>query len=215
MDVSILTYASQRVWVTGATARPAVVPLTVVPLTLHDAVSNAGFNPVAIASRNPETAKAVAELHQVPRVHPTIDALLADPDIEILDVAVPPDAEPDMIRKAVSVGKGRLKGILAQKPLALSVKDAKDLVQRCADVGIVLAVGDVHHAAGVAEQERCLLALCRCRVDLRAALTIEEKHEQANARGQRRLAVFPGNEDERLPIAPHVAAECVPGPPTE
>ena len=45
VDVSILTYASQRVWVTGATARPAVVPLTVVPLTLHDAVGNAGFNP--------------------------------------------------------------------------------------------------------------------------------------------------------------------------
>lgn len=45
VDVSILTYASQRVWVTGATARPAVVPLTVVPLTLNDAVSNAGFNP--------------------------------------------------------------------------------------------------------------------------------------------------------------------------
>jgi len=45
VDVSILTYASQRVWVTGATARPAIVPLTVVPLTLNDAVSNAGFNP--------------------------------------------------------------------------------------------------------------------------------------------------------------------------
>jgi len=45
VDVSILTYASQRVWITGATARPAVVPLTVVPLTLNDAISNAGFNP--------------------------------------------------------------------------------------------------------------------------------------------------------------------------
>lgn len=45
VDVSVLTYASQRVWVTGATARSAVVPLTVVPLTLNDAVSNAGFNP--------------------------------------------------------------------------------------------------------------------------------------------------------------------------
>ena len=45
VDVSILTYASQRVWVTGAAARSAVVPLTVVPLTLHDAISNAGFNP--------------------------------------------------------------------------------------------------------------------------------------------------------------------------
>jgi len=45
VDVSVLSYASQRVWVTGATARPATVALTVVPLTLNDAVSNAGFNP--------------------------------------------------------------------------------------------------------------------------------------------------------------------------
>ena len=104
------------------------------------AYHNAGFNPVAIASRNPDTAKAVAEQHGIARVHTTIDALLADPDIEILDVAVPPDAQPGLIRKAVAVGKGRLRGILAQKPLALSVKDARELVQRCADAGIVLAV---------------------------------------------------------------------------
>lgn len=104
------------------------------------AYRNAGFNPVAIASRNPATAKAVAEQHRVPRVHPTIDALLADAEIEILDLAVPPDAQPDLIRKAAQLGKGRLRGILAQKPLALSVRDAKDLVARCADAGIVLAV---------------------------------------------------------------------------
>ncbi|KPN17057.1 capsular biosynthesis protein [Xanthomonas sp. Mitacek01] len=47
VDVSILTYASQRVWVTGAAANSAVVPLTVVPLTLNDAISQAGLNPTA------------------------------------------------------------------------------------------------------------------------------------------------------------------------
>jgi polysaccharide export outer membrane protein len=45
VDVSILTYASQRVWVTGAAARAGVIPLTVVPLTLNDAISNVGLNP--------------------------------------------------------------------------------------------------------------------------------------------------------------------------
>ena len=45
VDVSILTYASQRVWVTGAAARPASIPLSVVPLTLNDAISQAGLNP--------------------------------------------------------------------------------------------------------------------------------------------------------------------------
>lgn len=104
------------------------------------AYRNAGFNPVAIASRNPATAHKVAARHAVPTVHETLDALLADPQIEILDVAVPPDLQPDIIRRAVKLGKGRLRGILAQKPLALSVTDARELVNCCADAGIVLAV---------------------------------------------------------------------------
>jgi predicted dehydrogenase len=104
------------------------------------AYRNAGFNPVAIASRNPDTAGKVAARHAIPTVHDTLDALLADPRVEILDVAVPPDVQPDLIRRAVEKGKGRLRGILAQKPLALSVTDAKDLVKRCGDAGVVLAV---------------------------------------------------------------------------
>src|SRR5881227_1441758 len=67
------------------------------------AYRQAGFNPVAIASRNPDTARAVAAQHSIPTVHPTLDALLDDSRIEILDVAVPPDAQPDLIRKAVEV----------------------------------------------------------------------------------------------------------------
>ncbi len=104
------------------------------------AYRNAGFNPVAIASRNSASAREVATRHSIPKVHDTIDALLADTSIEILDVAVPPDAQPDLIRRAIELGKGRLRGILAQKPLALSLADARDLVKRCADAGIVFAV---------------------------------------------------------------------------
>ena len=104
------------------------------------AYRNAGFNPIAIASRNPATARAVAAQHGIPTVHDTIEELLANPQVEILDVAVPPDVQPALIRRAVELGKDRLRGILAQKPLALSVADARDLVKRCEDSGIVLAV---------------------------------------------------------------------------
>lgn len=104
------------------------------------AYRKAGFNPVAIASRNPSTAREVAALRSIPTVHDTIQELLADPQVEILDVAVPPDVQPDVIRRAIELGKGRLRGILAQKPLALSVRDARDLVERCARAGIVFAV---------------------------------------------------------------------------
>ena len=103
------------------------------------AYRNAGFNPVAIASRNPVTARDVAARHSIPSVQ-TLDGLLTNPDVEVLDLAVPPDIQPDLIRQAVERGRGRLQGILAQKPLALSVADARDIVNRCEEAGIVLAV---------------------------------------------------------------------------
>src|SRR3954468_2449595 len=93
------------------------------------AYRSAGFNPVAIASRNPETAREVAARHAIPTVHPGIDDLLADPTIEVLDVAVPPDAQPGIILQAAE--RRLVRGILAQKPLAMSVRAARECVVAC------------------------------------------------------------------------------------
>src|SRR5437762_5213327 len=65
------------------------------------AYRQAGFNPVAVASRTVERAREAADRHAVPRVHESIADLLADPEIEVLDVAVPPDVQPGVIREAV------------------------------------------------------------------------------------------------------------------
>lgn len=102
------------------------------------AYRQAGFNPVAIASRNAESAAAVAKQHGIATVYRHIDELLADPSIEILDVAVPPDLQADVLRRACE--QKHLRGILAQKPLAMSVKDAKDVVDRAKKAGIALGV---------------------------------------------------------------------------
>ncbi|HKB02182.1 MAG TPA: Gfo/Idh/MocA family oxidoreductase [Gemmataceae bacterium] len=102
------------------------------------AYRSAGFNPVAITSRNPQTAADVAKQHAIPKVHATIDALLDDPAIEVLDVAVPPDVQPGLILAAVK--RKRVRGILAQKPLAMSVREAKACVEACDRAGIKLAV---------------------------------------------------------------------------
>lgn len=47
VDVSVLTYGSQRVWVTGAAERSNPIPLGTSPLTLADAISQTGLNPTA------------------------------------------------------------------------------------------------------------------------------------------------------------------------
>lgn len=103
------------------------------------AYRQAGFNPVAIASRNPEHAHATAKQHAIPRVHETVEQLLADRDVEVLDIAVPPDLQPEMIRLAVQHGD-HIRGILAQKPLAMTIAEAKECVDLCARAGITLAV---------------------------------------------------------------------------
>jgi predicted dehydrogenase len=103
------------------------------------AYREAGFNPVAIASRNPGHAQAVADRHRIPRYHPTYSDLLDDKTVEILDIAVPPDVQPALIREAVR-HNDHIRGILAQKPLAMSYREAKECVGLCAEAGITLAV---------------------------------------------------------------------------
>jgi predicted dehydrogenase len=103
------------------------------------AYRKAGFHPVAIASRAAERARAAAGQHGIPRVHAGYAELLADQDVEVLDVAVPPDAQPALIREAVR-HNDHIRGILAQKPLAMSVREARECVDLCAAAGVVLAV---------------------------------------------------------------------------
>jgi predicted dehydrogenase len=103
------------------------------------AYRQAGFNPVAIASRNPDHARMVADLHDLPRWYATWPELLADPTVEVLDIAVPPDVQPAILRAAAQHGD-HIRGILAQKPLAMSVREARECVDLCAKAGITLAV---------------------------------------------------------------------------
>jgi predicted dehydrogenase len=103
------------------------------------AYRQAGFNPIAIASRDPAHAQAVAAQHQLPTVHATYEELLTDPRIEVVDIAVPPDAQPALIRQAVQHAD-HIRGILAQKPLAMTVAEARACVEMCARAGITLAV---------------------------------------------------------------------------
>ncbi len=98
----------------------------------------AGFNPVAIASRNSDNAAKVAQRHSIPKTYATYQQLLDDPTIEVLDIAVPPQNQFALIETACK--RKTAKGILAQKPLALDYAQAKKVVDLCQAAGIVLAV---------------------------------------------------------------------------
>ncbi|MDR6431914.1 Gfo/Idh/MocA family oxidoreductase [Brucella pseudogrignonensis] len=102
------------------------------------AYNEAGFAVAAIASRTKAKAAEVATRWSIPTVHDTPEALIADQNIEILDIAYPPDQQPTLIRKALA--QPHIKGILAQKPLALTLEEAIALRDEAAAAGKILSV---------------------------------------------------------------------------
>jgi hypothetical protein len=97
-----------------------------------------GFNPVAIAGRTKDNAAKCANEHAINTVFDSIDELLDDESIEVLDLAVPPDKQLETIKAACI--RGTAKGILAQKPLGANYAEAVEAVEACEAAGIVLAV---------------------------------------------------------------------------
>ncbi|SDB23766.1 Gfo/Idh/MocA family protein [Bauldia litoralis] len=102
------------------------------------AYKEAGFPVAAIASRTRDHAAAVAERWGIAKVHDTPEALIADPEIEILDLAYPPDQQPDLIRLALK--QPHIKGILAQKPLSLTLDEAIAVRDEAKAAGKILSV---------------------------------------------------------------------------
>jgi len=97
-----------------------------------------GLNPVAIASRQIDTARKAASQHRIATVYDNYDRLLADETIEVLDIAVPPNAQLELIKRACE--RRTVKGILAQKPLGMNYAEACQAVEACEKAGITLAV---------------------------------------------------------------------------
>lgn len=102
------------------------------------AYEQAGFPVVAIASRTRANAEKVAARWAIATVHDTPEQLIEDQQVEIVDLAFPPDQQPALIRHALK--QKHIKAILAQKPLALSVEEAVTLRDEAAKSGKILSI---------------------------------------------------------------------------
>ncbi len=103
------------------------------------AYAGVGLRATAIASRRRARAEDVAARHGIATVHDDYAALLADPRIEIVDIAVPPDVQIQIVREAVRHAD-HIRGILCQKPLGVDLAQAVEIVRLCDEAGITLAV---------------------------------------------------------------------------
>jgi predicted dehydrogenase len=127
---------------TAKIAREKVIP----------GIKSAGHcNVIAIASREAERARIVAEQQSIPHAHGSYEALLADDDIDAVYIPLPNHLHAKWTIAAARAGKH----VLCEKPLALSTADAQQMVDVCASEGVKLMEAFMYrfHPTWVAVQE--------------------------------------------------------------
>jgi 1,5-anhydro-D-fructose reductase (1,5-anhydro-D-mannitol-forming) len=91
----------------------------------------------ACATRRFDDAQKFAEEFSVPRAYPGVDELVADPSIDAVFVATPNDEHHYAVVAAARAGKH----VLCEKPLALTLHEAEEMVLACQQAGVVLRMG--------------------------------------------------------------------------
>src|SRR5262249_27294834 len=88
----------------------------------------------ALASRDPNRARAWAEEFGVPRACGSYQEVLEDPEIDAVYIPLPNELHRPWVLSAADAGKH----VLCEKPLALDMEDARAMVEHCRSRGVVL-----------------------------------------------------------------------------
>ena len=106
---------------------------------------------VAVASRTSEQAQAYAKEWNIPRAFGSYEALLADPDIDVIYNSLPNSLHAEWTIKAVQAGKH----VLCEKPIAVTVEQVDAMAAAAQKAGVVLAEAFMyrHHLQTLKVQE--------------------------------------------------------------
>jgi len=95
-----------------------------------------GFRVLGIYDVDPARAEEAAHCFELPRVYRSLDELVGDPQVSVVDVALPPHVVRRVVERAITAGKHAL----VQKPLAMNMVDAVEMVELAEKKGVVLGV---------------------------------------------------------------------------
>jgi len=108
---------------------------------------------VAVASRDAEKARAYAREWDIPRSFGSYEAMLADPDIDVIYISLPNSLHAEWTTRAAQSGKH----VLCEKPLAMSVTEV-DAVHEAADrQGVVVAEAFMYRHHPQSQQVKLLV----------------------------------------------------------
>jgi len=91
---------------------------------------------VAVMRRSGDRAAGYARRHGVPRWYDDADALVADPEVDAVYVATPPDSHRDYTLRAAAAGKP----VYVEKPMARTAAECDAMIAACAHAGVPLFV---------------------------------------------------------------------------
>jgi predicted dehydrogenase len=99
---------------------------------------------LAVASRSQPTADAYACKWNIPRAHGSYEALLNDPEVDVIYISLPNHLHAEWAVKALRAGKH----VLCEKPLALSMDEFESMCSASKQAGRILAEAFMyrHHA---------------------------------------------------------------------
>ncbi len=89
---------------------------------------------IAVASRNPDRARAFAREYAIPRAYGNYDALLADPDVDAVYIPLPNHLHKPWTIRALAAGKH----VLCEKPMALDTREAEEMAAAAREYGRLL-----------------------------------------------------------------------------
>lgn len=98
----------------------------------------------AVVSSDSERGERFASETGIPTVHESVEALLADPKIDVVYISTTNDLHAPQTIAAARAGKH----VLCEKPLALSLDAAREMIDACREAGVVL--GTNHHLRNAA-----------------------------------------------------------------
>ena len=94
----------------------------------------AGLDLVAVGSRSQESADAFASRFDIAHAHPSYEALVADPDVDIVYVSTPHPMHHENAKLALEAGKH----VLVEKAFTLNRQEAEELQRLAAERGLLV-----------------------------------------------------------------------------
>jgi predicted dehydrogenase len=91
----------------------------------------------AIGSRNIEKAEAMAQEFNIPMWYGSYQAVLDDPDVDMIYIPLPNHMHKEWVEKSIDAGKP----VLCEKPLGMTAAEANQMVAKAQEAGIPLMEG--------------------------------------------------------------------------